>query len=206
MNDRMNKKIRLAIIEPSAVIAAGLQTLLTETSSEFELCALFDEPGPLLERAPILRPDLILIDPVVIDFRRRAALHPLFEHLPEAAWVAVVYGFIEPEALKQYHGAIHIYDDRSKIVRKLRRAVEERARDTESPSGENYELTDREREILVAVAKGMTNKEIADTHHISVHTVISHRKNISRKTGIKTVSGLTVYALLNNLLDQSEIE
>lgn len=52
----------------------------------------------------------------------------------------------------------------------------------------------------------MTNKEIADVHHISVHTVISHRKNITRKTGIKTVSGLTVYALLNNLLDQSEVE
>lgn len=206
MNDRTNKKIRIAVVEPSAVIAAGVQAVLNEAGSEFELCGIFDEAGPLLERAPVVRPDLVLVDPVVFDFRKRTTLHPLFEQLPEAAWVAIVYGFIEPEALKQYHGAIHIYDDRSKIIRKLRRAVEERARDTESPSGESYELTDRESEILVAVAKGMTNKEIADAHHISVHTVISHRKNIGRKTGIKTVSGLTVYALLNNLLDQSEIE
>ena len=66
---------------------------------------------------------------------------------------------------------------------------------------EDSTLSSREEEILVCVAKGMINKEIADHLNISVHTVISHRKNISRKTGIKTVAGLTVYAILNNLLD-----
>ena len=55
--------------------------------------------------------------------------------------------------------------------------------------------------LLVSVAKGMINKEIADQYNISIHTVISHRKNITRKTGIKTVAGLTVYAILNNLIE-----
>jgi len=59
---------------------------------------------------------------------------------------------------------------------------------------------------LVCVAKGMLNKEIADFYNISIHTVITHRKNITRKTGIKTVAGLTVYALLNNLIDPSSVE
>lgn len=67
-------------------------------------------------------------------------------------------------------------------------------------------LSSREKEILVCVAKGMINKEIADALNISVHTVISHRKNISHKTGIKTVAGLTVYALLNHLLDVNSVE
>lgn len=67
------------------------------------------------------------------------------------------------------------------------------------------ELSDREKEILVSVAKGMLNKEIADRHNISINTVITHRKNITRKTGIKTVAGLTVYAILNNLLEISDI-
>ena len=67
-------------------------------------------------------------------------------------------------------------------------------------------LSSREKEILVCVAKGMINKEIADALNISVHTVISHRKNISHKTGIKTVAGLTVYALLNHLLDVKSVE
>ena len=66
------------------------------------------------------------------------------------------------------------------------------------PEGE--ELSAREKEILVCVAGGMLNKEIADKYSISIYTVITHRKNITRKTGIKTVAGLTVYALLNNLI------
>ena len=71
---------------------------------------------------------------------------------------------------------------------------------------ESEELSAREKEILVCVARGMLNKEIADRCNISIYTVITHRKNITRKTGIKTVAGLTVYALLNNLIDLNTIE
>ena len=61
-------------------------------------------------------------------------------------------------------------------------------------------LSAREIEILTAVARGMLNKEIAAEYNISIHTVITHRKNIVRKTGIKTIAGLTAYAILNNLI------
>ena len=73
-------------------------------------------------------------------------------------------------------------------------------------SSEGGELSAREKEILVCVAKGMLNKEIADKLCLSIYTVITHRKNITRKTGIKTVAGLTVYALLNNLIDMSSVQ
>ena len=76
--------------------------------------------------------------------------------------------------------------------------------DTEA-SKSNYELTKRETAVLVELAQGKTNKEIADALNVSVHTVISHRKNISHKTGIKSVAGLTVYAMLNNLIDESAL-
>lgn len=68
------------------------------------------------------------------------------------------------------------------------------------------ELSAREKDILICVAQGMLNKEIADRFNLSIHTVITHRKNITRKTGIKTVAGLTVYALLNGLIDMSSVE
>lgn len=71
---------------------------------------------------------------------------------------------------------------------------------------ESLELTEREKEILVSVARGMLNKEIAYQYNISIYTVISHRKNITRKTGIKSVAGLTVYALLNGLIDVNSFE
>ena len=89
------------------------------------------------------------------------------------------------------------------VNRKMHTTLESRF-DSAVDKGE--ELSSREKEILVCVAKGMLNKEIADVENISIHTVITHRKNITRKTGIKTVAGLTVYALLNNLIDINTIE
>jgi DNA-binding NarL/FixJ family response regulator len=71
---------------------------------------------------------------------------------------------------------------------------------------EREALSEREKEILVGVAKGLLNKEIADMYNISPYTVITHRKNITRKTGIKSVAGLTVYALLNGLIDVNSVE
>jgi DNA-binding CsgD family transcriptional regulator len=67
----------------------------------------------------------------------------------------------------------------------------------------NDGLTVRETEVLTLVAKGLLNKEIADQLGISLHTVISHRKNIASKLGIKTVSGFTMYAAMNGLISLS---
>ena len=67
-------------------------------------------------------------------------------------------------------------------------------------------LTEREIEVVKLVAVGKTNKEIANELYISFHTVISHRKNITEKLGIKSISGLTVYAILNNLIDASNMD
>lgn len=65
---------------------------------------------------------------------------------------------------------------------------------------DNIHLTNRETEILKIIVKGYTNKEIAEMLNISLNTVLTHRKNIIRKTGVKTVSGLTFYCLRNGLL------
>lgn len=66
-------------------------------------------------------------------------------------------------------------------------------------------LSGRELEVLTEVARGMTNKEIADTLNISMNTVMTHRKNITAKLNIKTVSGLTFYALVNGLISGEEV-
>ena len=78
--------------------------------------------------------------------------------------------------------------------------------DYSSADDSSEELSDREKEVLVQVAKGLLNKEIADKLNISINTVITHRKNITRKTGIKTAPGLTVYAILGGLIDISALE
>lgn len=95
-------------------------------------------------------------------------------------------------------------DDKDTVIYKIKAAVQRQQLRSASEGGE--ELSARERDIVRQVSLGLTNQEIADTLFISAHTVITHRKNIVRKLGIKTVSGLTVYAILNNLLRMDEIK
>lgn len=67
-------------------------------------------------------------------------------------------------------------------------------------------LSDREKDVVVALVQGMTNKEIADHLFISVNTVITHRRNIARKLQIHSPAGLTIYAIVNNLVDISSVK
>ena len=66
---------------------------------------------------------------------------------------------------------------------------------------ETEELSEREKDVLVQLVKGLSNKEIADALCISTHTVISHRKNITRKQQIHSTAGLTIYAIVHKLVD-----
>ena len=75
----------------------------------------------------------------------------------------------------------------------------------ENKSDLSDELTRREKEVLRLVALGFTNKSIADTLYISIHTVISHRKKITEKLGIKSIPGLTIYAIIQKIISQSDI-
>lgn len=71
-------------------------------------------------------------------------------------------------------------------------------------STNDYNISKRETEIIRLVALGFTNQEIAEKLNISLHTVTTHRKNISSKLGIKSISGLTIYAIVNNLIEIKE--
>ncbi len=76
-----------------------------------------------------------------------------------------------------------------------------------SQSPNNSEsLSDRERDVVVSVVQGMSNKEIANHLCISVNTVITHRRNIARKLQIHSPAGLTIYAIVNNLVDISTVK
>lgn len=137
--------------------------------------------------------DIIIINPALVSYGKRGVIRTLF---PEVRLVALLYSYVDRETLGQFDESIEVYDKPSKIIHKLDQIAS--SDDIAKSSTETGDLSDREKEILVAVAKGMMNKEIADLYNISIHTVMAHRKNISRKTGIKSVSGFVVYALLNN--------
>lgn len=198
-----NAKKKVVVITPSKIIARGLNGLLGEYS-EFRIEAILSditrENENVLKNTSI---DIILIDTGLWGHTTRKQYRTILSEYSDAAIIGINTLALDDEGKRSYDDTFSIYDTPSVIINKLR-SVSTSERDT-SEQNKN-ELSIREQEILVCVAKGMLNKEIADKFNISIHTVITHRKNITRKTGIKTVAGLTVYALLNNLIDPSTIE
>ena len=194
---------KVLLIMPSKIIARGIEAVLSELG-EFRVDGILSDLSHTSEaRLRNMDADVIMIDPVVFDYVSRMNVRSRISEYSAAAVVAFKSIPMDQEQLKQYDGVVDLYDDPVTVVRKLRDSLSSRE---EAPDSEEYDLSVREREILVCVAKGMLNKEIADFYNISIHTVITHRKNITRKTGIKTVAGLTVYALLNNLIDPGSID
>lgn len=94
----------------------------------------------------------------------------------------------------------NVLDDCNLLIEKVRSFFSA----DDQTKGED-ELTAREKEVLKLVALGNTNKSIADKLFISTHTVISHRRNITDKLGIKSIPGLTVYAIIQKIISKSDI-
>ncbi len=100
----------------------------------------------------------------------------------------------------EWTAQIYLDDTQNSILKKLNTLIGNR--ETKNVKSEvPEEISKREIDILKNIALGYSNKEIADKLFISTHTVVTHRKNITRKLGIKTVPGLTIYAILNKIID-----
>ena len=199
----MSKQIRVIIIESSPIIAAGLKTLLT-SSPLFSIVTTFTDIKSSAGRLTALAPDVLLLNPNQLSLTKRQYLHEVLDVSQQTAIVALLSSLIDSNLLKPFDEQINIYDKAEQIYQKIRASIEEH--NSKKDTVESNELSERETEILVLAASGLKNKEIAEKLNISVNTVISHRKNISQKTGIKSVAGLTVYALYNNLIDIHDVE
>ena len=92
--------------------------------------------------------------------------------------------------------------EQAKMIQEIEEQESTNTEKKESQDG----LSQREKEIITCVVKGLSNKEIADQLFISIHTVITHRRNIARKLQIHSPTLLTVYAIVNKLVDISEVK
>ena len=194
---------RVLILEPSVIIAEGLKHVVDDLAG-FDVCGMITElEGGLEATLEAYDTDIIIADPAIADIRSRPGLHETIKNLTGVPVLAILTSATDAGFVQDYEGQIYLTDKTAEVEQKISAAVSVNANETR---GDGEELSAREKEILVCVAKGMLNKEIADHYNISIYTVITHRKNITRKTGIKTVAGLTVYALLNNLIDMNSME
>ncbi|MCE1188765.1 MAG: response regulator transcription factor [Ignavibacteria bacterium] len=194
----MGDVIRIIIAEPSTLIREGLMQVLKATAHQFYIHKVdsLEQIWDLQQRHTI---DVVCINPGIV-LQAPEQISRLRSSMEAASWGGIVYSYYDPRLLSQFNFLLHITDEPNVIVDTILQAANY-SRQAENSS--QHALSDREIDVLRLLVAGKSNKEIADALNISVHTVISHRKNISVKTGIKSVSGLTIFAVVKNLINVS---
>ena len=197
-----NETIRIGIAETSVIIRSGLTVVLKRLPNlkiqPVELGST-DALSDCLRTQP---PDILIVNPAfgnyfdVARFRDEASGKGI-------RLVALVSSFIDSALLAKYDDSISICDDLETLSNKISR-LQNIVPDEENDNQET--LSQREKEIVVCVVKGMTNKETAEQLFLSIHTVITHRRNISKKLQIHSAAGLTIYAIVNKLVEIGEIQ
>jgi DNA-binding NarL/FixJ family response regulator len=195
-------QIRIILAEPSFLLRKGISEVISELE-EFTILKEIESKSLLSEGIENANPDLIIINPDM--FEDEDCKTPL-SYIP-AGFRKKIIGLINNKAncnAFQFIETINTNDSKSTIIEKLRNCAS--SVPIARRNSQESEISEREKLVVKFVALGLTNKEIADKLYISTHTVITHRKNITRKLGIKTVSGLTIYAIMNNLIALEEIK
>lgn len=195
----MKRLVRVAVVEPSDIICEGVKSLFV--GSEYDVVCTMTNINHLIDRLPTYSPDVVIVGSQLVANLSQGVRYA-YPDLQGVVLILLSTTVCDDEIVRYFDNVVNIYDSREQILRKMESAIEQ---NQTNPYSDSHDLSERERDVLVLVAKGMANKEIADKLNISIHTVMSHRKNIAHKTGIKSVAGLTVYALLNNLLDAADV-
>ena len=158
------------------------------------------DPFTLLQTVKSLRPDIVIIScnvcsPPMIETVRTIA------DLPKARFVLYCDTITDELLAERCEGHLSAEESDKEVLDLITSLLT--ADEREEVPGE---LTPRERDIIIGVVKGMTNKEIAAELFIPPNTVTTHRRNIVKKLDIHSASGLTVYAIMNKLVSLQDIE
>ncbi len=190
-NNKAQNTVKVAIVDSSKIICGGLRAIIERFEGFVVECTMEQVPQNSVENI-----DIVIINP------KTATTATIKQAFTGAKIIAILYEYTDQNTLKKMDGTIELNSSTASIEQTLRQCLQ--AKNSIVGDADN-ELSDREQEILIAVAKGLLNKEIAEEHNISIHTVVAHRKNISKKIGIRSVSGLVVYALLNNMITEEDV-
>jgi len=196
-------KIGFYIISKSHVITKGLESLLREIAL-VDIIGNSDSSFKLMDRILHEEPDFVIISEEMVDPETK---NDLEKCLPDNNKTRLLYLRNSENSDKTesiFYDSINLYQSKIELLQKLNQIIDS-LKPAPITSPKSSEISEREKNILRNVAMGLTNKEIGEKLFISIHTVATHRKNITQKLGIKTVSGLTVYAILNGIINLEEI-
>ena len=191
---KSKEDIKVAIADGSVIMRSGLASVLKHFSEfNFRINEITNQEA-LTIFLRLHTPDLLIINPLFAIGMNLATIRKTYPSLKIAALTS---SLIDNQLLSDYDTTISINDDIETICSKIKEAVNE----PDEESSEQDALSAREKEIIGCVVKGMT-----DTLSISIYTVITHRRNISRKLQIHSPAGLAIYAIANNLVNIEDIK
>jgi len=195
-------RISILIAENSCLIRKGLRSVLQKLENT-EVVQTIDNKEELCEIVNKIKPDILIANPNMLqvnceDFKQAFA---------NGNKLRLVLISKTSDADSEHKADAHItYTDTQNQILDTLQDVASGIRKNKIDDKSNDTLSSREKNILKHIALGLTNKEIADQLFISIHTVVTHRKNITQKLSIKSVSGLTVYAILHNIISMDEVK
>ena len=187
------KALKLAVAEPSAILRYGIVALLRRMPAANVDILEIGDISQLAAQLSRHRPDVLIVNPASLGLYTPPQLRTQ-TGCEGMRCVALQLAMTDAATLGAYDEVLSIYDSEDCVRRKIVQPADE------APRGERQEPL-----IVVCIVKGMSNKQIADTLCISTHTVITHRRNIVAKLQIHSPAGLTIYAIVNKLVDLSEI-
>ncbi len=187
----------------SYLVRKGLVSLLNRIRG-LRVLKEFGADDPFLGYLQSHPVDYMIMDQTVFD-----RSHDLFISKPELLEKIVLIHDPHKELLLpgdspySIHTSIHPMEGKESIINKILNLLDQQKQD--DSTSRSAELSPREATIVRHISMGLTNRQIAEKLFLSAHTVMTHRKNINSKLGIKSVSGLTVYAIVNNIITIEEV-
>ena len=189
----------ILIFSNNYLLAEGIRSILRREIGDSTIHILdkisFKEEAHI---SIVLIDDEVLTDPCVYS------LEKIRRHYSKAKLV-LVSKRVPPDEILPYIEASILFSEKADLILDKLRQLFENLGSVNSQGNSGTILSGRESEVLRHVALGLTNREISDTLSISAHTVITHRKNITAKLGIKTIAGLAVYAVINGIISSEEM-
>lgn len=196
--------LKVAIAETSDIIRTGVAVILKRIQGMKLLPIEIASQESLHDCVRIHKPDILIINPAFSGYFDLSGFKadPLWAGIK---YVALLCSVTDQAVIRNYDETISLYDNPEILKEKLNRLTNNEPEAREELKGQEV-LSSREKEIVICVVKGMTNKEIADVLFLSAHTVITHRRNIARKLQIHSPAGLTIYAIVNKLVELQDIK
>ena len=176
----MSSPIKIAVAEPSLIIRNGMLSVLKRLSGLNIQIVEIPDVSKLDMILRMQHPDILIINPMLLGVFSLQQIKGDVE-FRKLKCVALQISLTDREAMKDYDQTISVYDTAEQIKEKIQQLQAELSEGDEEPT---EQLSTREKEIIVCVVKGMTNKQVADQLCLSIHTVITHRRNIAAKLQI----------------------